>query len=603
MATRIRKIVLYTIGGGLVLLLFLYGIRAIISNTYSSDIPELPESLTISVSVKEQIAEALAMAHRSPSADHLGMLGMVYHSSANYEQAAQCYKLAIQRSSTSWKWNYYLGYLNMEMGVSDAVLENFSRVLETNPEINHAWYYLGQEYKNLRENEKAEESFGNILEIKTNRPSGESQSRYDYFPLSTYARFQLARLYTDSDRMELAEQTLREIILENRSFGPAYRLLGNIYSVQGDTLLSKRYGVRANDLVAFSPPVDTLLDQLVLMSRSELYLLKKIDEAENSIYPEWAMKLVDNAIEYIPDNKYLLSKAIRICLMLNLDQKAIAYSDEHIALFQESFTEMNNMGMLFFQNGLYPQSMSYSSKALALRPEDANIQISMAMCMWTVGDRQQAQDLLDGLFEKNQSNPDVLADIANLLLDLGQEDKAYGYLSRLEQIAPANPKVQKMLAGRAEKKGNYLEAIGLYESSFKNDPEDITTIRYLGNALFRQKMWVKYILHFRNALEYHPNDPYLLERLGTILVSCPDPDLRNAGEGRYYSERAFIHTSSHSMTLVSAGRSLALAYAELGDKQNARSIISMTLNIARGENVSQSYLRQLEDIARKIETL
>jgi len=131
----------------------------------------------------------------------------------------------------------------------------------------------------------------------------------------------------------------------------------------------------------------------------------------------------------------------------------------------------------------------------------------------------------------------------------------------------------------------------------------MSTIRSLGNLLLKQEMWDPYIGLLRSALEYHPNDPYLLERLGTILVTCPDPAHRNTREGRDYSERAFIHTDSRSMTLVSAGRSLALAYAELGDKQNAWSIINMTLNIARRENISPSYQEELQSIARRIQTL
>jgi len=584
-------------------MVLIFVLRSIINNQYSSKIPELPESLSLSAPVKIQISDALVKAHRSPSAENLGMLGMVYHSSANYEQAAQCYELALKRDNSEWIWSYYLGYLNMEMGASDAVIDNFSKVIETRQNVYHAWYYLGEQYKNLRKNEQAEKSLDNILNTKNSESAGKNASRYDYFPLSTYARFQLARIYFDSERIDLAEQTLKEIIQNNRSFGPAYRLLGNIYRMKGDIPLSERYGVRANDLVAFSPPVDTLVDRLVLMSRSELYLLKKIDEAEKSIYPEWAMKLVDNAIEYIPDNKYLISKAIKICLMLDLDKKAISYVDQHIVYFQESFTEMNNMGMLFFQKGLYPQSLKYSIAALELKPDDAKIQISMAMCYWTVGEKQKALEFLNGLVKENQDDPDVLADITSLLFDLGEEQKAIDQLTRLKQLSPTHPKVQKMAGGMAERNGNIPEAIRLYEASFRGDPEDLSTIRYLGNLLIRQLMWDRAMDLYREALEYHPNDPFLLERLGTLLVTCPDPKLRNIKEGKDYSERAFIHTTSRSITLISAGRSLALAYAELGDKQNAQTIINMTINIARAENISQAYQQELENISQRIQTL
>jgi tetratricopeptide (TPR) repeat protein len=599
----IRKVVLYVVGGGIALLLIVFGLRFIKNNQYSSNIPELPESTTLSVPVKEQIAKALTSAHRHPSADNLGMLGMVYHSSANYEQAAQCYKLAIRRDQSEWIWNYYLGFLYKEMSNSDAVIDNFSVVTEKNPNIYHAWYYLGGAYRNLRKIELAEKSFGKITGILNSNHPATNTNRYDYFPLGTYAKFQLARLYNETDRTELAEETLKDIIKNNRSFGPAYRLLGNIYSAKGDSVLSKRYGVRANDLVVFSPPVDTLIDRLVSLSKSELYLLKKIDEAERSIYPEWAMQLINIAVESIPDNKYLVSKAIKTSLMLNLDEKAAAYADQHIGYFQDNFSELNNMGILFFQKRLYPQSMKYLTRARVLKPQDVDIQNSLAICYWYIGDKQKSLEILDEVIEENQENPDVLANVTNLMFDLGEDEKARSQLNNLKQVAPENPKVLNMSAGIAEQAGNYKEAISLYESSFITDPEDLSTIRFLGNLLFRQKMWEKYIKHFRTALEYHPNDPYLLERLGTMLVSCPDPAWRNTLEGRDYSERAFIHTTSRSITLISAGRSLALAYAELGDKQNATTVIRMTINIARRENISESYQKDLENISRRVQTL
>jgi tetratricopeptide (TPR) repeat protein len=592
-----RKLIVIIAGGAIVLIGSVFLARLISNNTYRSQIPDIPDSYSMSVAVKEQLSQAFKKAKRVPSADNLGMLGMAYHSSASYEQATECYHLAIQRDESAWIWNYYLGYLNMEMGNANAIIENFKSVIDKNPDMDLAWYYLGEEYRNLRDNELAEMSFGKITSPKNESSAPKNPTRYDYFPLSTYAMFQLSRIYFDKGEMDLAESTLKKIIQDNRSFGPAYRLLGNLYSISGDMALSKKYTTRANDLVAFAPPVDTLVDRLVLLSRSELYLLKKIDEAENSIYPEWAMKLVNHAMEYLPDNKYLISKAIKICLMLDLDQQAAGYTDRHISYYRDNFTEMYNMGMLFFQKRLYPQSLQYFTRALDLKPDDAEIQNCMAICYWTVGERQKTNEILDTLLNEYYDNPDILADVTSLLFDLGEEEKATVQLTRLKRIAPAQPKVLKMSGGLAEKNGNIDEAISLYEQSIEGNHEEITTIRHLGDLLIRQKMWDKAIRHYKESLAYHANDPYLLERLGTLLVTCPDPDLRDLKEGKEYSERAFIHTTSRSITLISAGRSLAIADAALGDLPGARQVIGMTINLARRENLSSAYLSELETIA------
>jgi len=624
----------------LIILVLLF--RFIVNTQYRSQIPVISDLSAFSQPVRDQISDALNKAHHKPSAYNIGFLGMVYHSSACYEQAAECYKLAIRKKKSDWIWNYYLGHLNIEMGQPEAVIENFTDVTDKNPAVNLAWYYLGEAYKNKGEIELAEESFGTILSpgvisaesIKTssNRKSTKKETkrstgqtnlksdqkttakgkipvssgttRTDYFPLSTYARFQLSRIYNETGRYDLAEKTLKDILKTSHSFGPAYRLLGNIYSAKGDSVFNKQYGNRANDLLPFSPPVDTLIDNLVLLSRSELYVLKKIDEAKNSVYSQWALKLVNNALQYLPDNKYLISKAIEIYLWVDLDSMAINLTDRHTSFFQDNFTELKKTGMMFFLNGLYSQSMKYFIMASGLNPEDAETQENMAISYWYLGDQPKAYEIIDELQSKNRNNADVLADIANILFfNFKESNKAVDYLVKLKQISPSNPKVLKLSAGMAEKKGNFREAITLYESSFSGNPEDIATIQYLGNLLMKEELWDKAIHHYRNALVYHPNEPDFLEWLGSLLIMCPDTSFRNIEDGKYYAERAFYHISSRPNVQVSAGRSLAYAYTILGDKKNAASIINQTINIARRENISRSYQAELENLYNYIQAM
>jgi tetratricopeptide (TPR) repeat protein len=598
---RGSKIILFTVGGIIVLGVAVLLLRNGWMGGLTSRIPELANLQGLSQPVREQISEAVNKAKRNPSSDNLGTLAMVYHSSANYEQAAQCYQLAIQRSASEWTWDYYFGCLNIEMGESVAVIENFKRVIEKNPKADLAWYYIGEAYRNQRKNELAEESFNKIAAPKGSVVSTGASTRIDHFPLNAYARFQLSRIYVESGRSELAEKTLREILQANRTFGPAYRLLGNIYSERGDTVLGERYGDRANDLVVFLPPVDTLVDRLVLISRSEFYLLKKIDEAERTFYDQWTLRLVDQALTYMPDNKYLISKAINIFLWMGLDDRATSYIDRHISYFQDNFTELNKTGLVFFMNRLYPQARKYLTSALELEPDHIEIREELAMCYWSVNERDKAYDMLDGLMEQHPGNADVLADAADILFfNFGDMQRATVALSRLKRLSPEHPKGLKVSAGIAEQNGRDLEAISLYEAAFRGYPEELTTIRYLGNLLVKQRMWERAIGHFREALEYHPNDPELLEKLGSLLTMCPDPAYRKMREGIEYLERAFIHMSSRPSTLISAGRSLSITLAQLGDKRNALRTIEHTLEIGRYENISPAYQAELEEIYRTI---
>lgn len=594
-----KKILL--IGGGIIGLLiavFLY--INTINNQYRNRIPEISDSSVLSSVLQQQISDGFKEAHRKPSAQNLGYLGMVYHSSANYKEAAQCYKLATEKSWSDWKWYYYLGYLNMELGNSDEVVINFKKVIEINPDIDLAWYYLAEAYRNLRKNDLAEEAFTEIIN-NNKTPAAKETTREDHFPLSVYAKFQLSKVYIETNRLELAEETLKELINQYDLFGPAYRLIGNIYNIKGDISQGEEFKVRANDLFVFFPPIDTLVDKLALMSRSELYLLKKIDEASRSYYSDWAFRLVDHGLEYMPDNEYLISKAIENYLWKNMNQEAISLVDQHISSFTNNYNELIKTGMLFFKKGLFDEAKKYFIKALKLKSENVEVYEKLAMCYWNTGDKQIAQKILIEAAEKNQDNPENLADIAFAISNTDNLEKASYYSKKLNQLSPQNPKVLKLAGKIAEKNGDVMAAITKYETSFKSNPKDAETINSLGDLFMRNKMWDRYINLFKEAIKYNPNNPGYLDKLSDFLLGCPDKSFRNLDEGLNYSKRAFIHNYSPPHIMLSSGKNLAVAYATKGDKENAIQTIKKTIEISQRTNASEDVKQELEQLYRAIQ--
>lgn len=596
------KSVLYILVGILGLLFVFFIGRFILNDKIINDIPEIPNISNLPKPVQEQITEAFLKAQHKPSAENLGILGMVYHSNANYAEAAKCYNLAAQKDNSKWLWNYYKGSLDMEMGNSDSALVYFTKVVEINPDIDLAWYYIGEQYKNLKNNELAEESLARLV-TKKERKFPDNATREDHFQLSTYANFELARIYFETGRIELAEKTLKDIIQSDDLFGPSYKLLGSIYNLKGDTTLGKLFTVRANDLINFSPPVDTLLDRLALMSKSELYLLKKIDEAEFSFHSDWALKLVEQGLQYLPDNTYLLSKAIKIYLWKNLNDNATLLTDRHLNLLNDNFNEIKNTGMFFYQKGLYTQATKYWTKALQIKPDEILIQEYLARCLWATGNKPKALEILDEVYSKNQSNTDVVADIADLFFQFRETEKMNDCLSILKKTAPSNPKYLRISGEIAEAKKETQNAISFYKLSIKGAPDDVKTIINLGGLYMDNQMWKEYIKLYRNALVYHPNNPDILSRLGEVFVSCPVIPLRNYEEGKTYSERAFTFYNCPPDILIASGSHLAYAYAMLNEKQKAITTISRTINIGRREKIAESHQKRLEGLLNAFQNM
>ena len=186
------------------------------------------------------------------------------------------------------------------------------------------------------------------------------------------------------------------------------------------------------------------------------------------------------------------------------------------------------------------------------------------------------------------------------MLTLGEIEKAKAYLGELKGTVLTNPKVQQCAGMIAEREGKPDVALTQYEKSFGGDPTDLNTIEMLGNILVKKELWNRAIEHFRKALTYHPNEAFLLERLGTLLITCPVISLRKIDEGIEYAQRAVDHKSCSTETAIAAGSSLSEAYTAKKDKKTALSYLNMVIDLAQNSNAPKDYQLNLQ---RKLKEL
>ena len=596
---KIKKWILYTVAGIAIAGILLLSIRYISNNQYRAQLPPLTDIQNINPALEEQMTNAWKAADKNPSSRNLGRLGMVYHSSAIYDKAAVCYKLAIRKNNSKWIWLYYLGYLDKEMGDNPGVVENFKKVTRKKPDNSLAWYYLGEGYQSMGSYDKAAEVFDRISAGAAKKNLSSGSSRSDHYPLSVYATFQQASIYINSGKLEEAEKDLRQIIKEQPEFGQAYRLLGNIYSMQGNDTLSKKFLTRAGDLRIYTPPVDTLIDILAGISCSDIYLLKQVDDADKGGYPNFALELVRTGLLNMPDNKFVISKAIKLFLARGLDRMALPYMETHLKDFSDDQNELRMVADLCMKRGLYSQALRYYDQGLKLVPDNKDLQLARIMCLGNSDRKDEARSALTSLIKNNPGNVQLLTSSVYIMILSGEKDEALRYLTKLQQTAPHNGKVLQLSGMALELDGKEEKALEMYEASFKADPEDLSTSRYLGDLLIKLKIWERALSQYRKSLEYFPNDPYILERLGTLLVMCPETRLRNIEEGREYSERAFINKSSPPLTVISAGRCISESYAATGDNASACSYLSRTIDMARQEKVPNEMITDLEKDLQK----
>jgi tetratricopeptide (TPR) repeat protein len=346
-------------------------------------------------------------------------------------------------------------------------------------------------------------------------------------------------------------------------------------------------------------PVDTLIDKLSLLSGSEFYLLKQIDVAEKSVYPEWGLAIAENSLKKLPDNKYLISKALKLYLRLDFGNQALPLLNSHLDFYKDDFNEVKEVGDLLSDKGFYSQALIYFNVATKLKPDDFEIRTSLALCLWNMDMKKDAVLQVSEIINKNPENSDALISCIPMYIMFGDRVNAVKTLDQLKKNSPGSGRVLKYSGMIAENDGRVKEALNFYRLSFKTDQSDMSVVRYLGNLLIRQKMWKEAIDHYRSALEVFPNEPDYLERLGTLLVTCPDVKLRDYKLAKEYSERAFIHTGCPAQVIISSAKSLAESYYALGDRTNAVTFINISLNLAKNQNSPAEFINVLEARAKE----
>jgi tetratricopeptide (TPR) repeat protein len=570
-------------------------VKFISDRPYRNQLPEYPDFNSLSNSLKEQISFSGRKTYLNPTAENLGRLGMVYYSCTYYDKAKQCYQLAVKKNPGKWIWSYYLGYLNLEQGDSQASIGDFRLVLEKDPKNILALYYTAEACQNLGLNNNAANIYKIIASSDDRDFIQKDTLRGNDFPLQTYALFRLARILMISNSLDSAEITLKQIIENQMTFGPAYRLLGDVYNREGNKQLASQYAIRANDLYEYIPPSDMLIDNIAFIARSDDYLLKQIDDAIRSGNFKWALKLLEHSLKYNPENKYLISKAIYGYFGMGLEKMALPYLDQHIKYYSDNFNELIDLADLLKSKGFNAQAMNYFTQAKKLKPGNSRL----ALWLQDRGLKNEAVSLLKEQLAKDPENIKTLIDAANMMLKLGNKEEAMKYLTHVKLLSPSNRDARKLTGMIEERKGNLKKALSVYEEVLTEDPKDKNLIKYLANIYNREKMWNKAIAHFRLSLKSYPNEPFLLDGLGNLLIACPDSVLINVDEGREYAERAYINVHSTMSIKISAGANLATAYAKLGDRQKASKYVNLITDLVLKAKVSKDYIAFFDTLRRQ----
>jgi tetratricopeptide (TPR) repeat protein len=189
--------------------------------------------------------------------------------------------------------------------------------------------------------------------------------------------------------------------------------------------------------------------------------------------------------------------------------------------------------------------------ALAERPDDAELNLKLGICYYTIQQYDRAVPALRNAIRSNADLTDAYLYLGNSLDYLERPDDAIAAYKkglqhdddprlsyelgvvyekqkmlqdatdayqRAAKLEPADPAAPLAAARTLYNLGQFARAIPFYETAVTSDPRNARTRLYLGYAYAKTGRTAAAIETFKAALEIDPADPYALKGLGDAYV-------------------------------------------------------------------------------------
>ncbi|MCF0234267.1 MAG: tetratricopeptide repeat protein [Thermoguttaceae bacterium] len=191
-------------------------------------------------------------------------------------------------------------------------------------------------------------------------------------------------------------------------------------------------------------------------------------------------------------------------------------------------------------------------------------------------------------------------------------DDAIRIFEQLKRRSDDKVEATLQIAFATSRKGLYKKAVEMLDKELEANPESTDIMRSRADMELSYGHWAEAIDWYGRVLAKDPNDSGVLNNYSWLLSTCPVDSIRNGEKALEYGLLAAEKTFYAAPHILST---LAAAYAELGDFENARKWSAKAVEIGEKEkyesldslkNEQKSYLenkpwRETAEIIQEIE--
>jgi tetratricopeptide (TPR) repeat protein len=268
-----------------------------------------------------------------------------------------------------------------------------------------------------------------------------------------------------------------------------------------------------------------------------------------------------------------ISAVIIVVLLIFSTRKQVKYWKNNFTLFQRSLTVTGDNPVMLYNMGAVLQIAHHFDLALKCYHQ--------ALLYKT--DHFQAED-----------------NIGSILRQKGNFDDAATHIYRALQINPEYPRAYNNLGLVLAAQGNLNEAIIHFRRAIEIEPDFVDARQNLAATLKTSGYYDEALSQYRKILQLDSNHSTALNAIALMLITHPNPELRNADEAVRLAERAAKITKYRNPIIL---ETLARTYGAAGRFDRAVNTIQKAINLARGvknENLVNYLSKQLEAYKQKM---
>jgi tetratricopeptide (TPR) repeat protein len=341
---------------------------------------------------------------------------------------------------------------------------------------------------------------------------------------------------------------------------------------------------RAVELMPESP-------DYVRLRAQHFYSEEKFDEA---------LADIDRALELEAD--HAASHELRGMILLGLERydDALKSFDRASELAPEAALPYQHRAELYQKKGDPEKAIEQLTKALELSPDNvatllvrAGVHYEMKQTDRALEDIERAIQLQPQLVHPHLMRAEILASTERI-------DDAIDQLEELLKLAPRQVLVLNRLGTFYVVDGKPRKAIDAFSRILEEDSGDFRARLSRADAYLNIGEHEEAVADFERAITIEKDDEHLLNNFAWVLATSPDDNLRDGKRAVELATKAAEQTNYETPHILST---LAAAYAETGDFENAKKWSAKSVELAQKALESAESDKDRERMKKELEQL